>query len=59
MSFDEVYDSYISDRINEQLNNKSEELDRELIKPIRLTNCYTNSVNIAVGRQRTGKHLMN
>ena len=55
MSFDEVYDSYISDRINEQLNNKSEELDRELIKPIRLTNCYTNSVNIAVGRQRTGK----
>ena len=55
MSFDEVYDSYINDRIEEKLNNNREELDRELIKPIRLTNCYTNSVNIAVGRQRTGK----
>ena len=49
-SLNSVYDSYITDQINEQLNNCEEQLDRELIKPIRLTNCYTNSVNIAVGR---------
>ena len=54
-SLNSVYDSYITDQINEQLNNCEEQLDRELIKPIPLTNCYTNSVNIAVGRQRTGK----
>lgn len=54
-SLNEVYDSYINDQINEQLNNSTKELNRELINKIPLTHSYTNSVNIAVGRQRTGK----
>lgn len=56
MLFDEVYDSYISDRIEEQLNGNREKLDRELIKPIILANCYTN--NIAIGHQLTGKTFL-
>jgi len=54
-SLNEVYDTFITDKINEQLINNTEELNRELIKKIPLTHSYTNSVNIAVGRQRTGK----
>lgn len=50
MSFEEQYD-----KIDEELNDNSEWLGRDLIKLIRLTICYANSVKIAINHQQTGK----
>lgn len=54
---DDLYNDYIDTAINEHLNKNRNSLEHEAISKIPSTNCYYNSVNIAVGRQASGKTL--
>ena len=49
------YDSMIEKRMRKQAKKNKHALDSELIQKIRYTDTYTNSISVAVGRQRSGK----
>lgn len=56
-SIESLYSTYTNDRVQSQLTQNRATIERELIEKIPYTNCYRNTINIAVGRQRTGKSV--
>lgn len=54
---EKLYDQYIDDLINGALSSNEDKLNGELLTLIPSTYTYLNSVNIAVGRQFSGKTL--
>ena len=51
----EKYDSMIERKMRKQAKKNKNALDSELIQKIKYTDTYTNSISVAVGRQRSGK----
>ena len=51
----EVYDNYVESLIDEQIDQNRVHVNAELQNKIPFTNIYTNTVNVAVGKQRLGK----
>ena len=51
----EKYDAFIDGLMNDANKTHKEELHTELLNKIPLTDSYTNSISIAVGKQRSGK----
>ena len=49
------YDDFIDDLMKDNANNNKGELHSELLNKIPLTESYTNSISVAVGKQRSGK----
>ena len=49
------YDKMIENMMNKSANENKYALDSELITKIPFTNSYTNSISVAVGKQRSGK----
>ena len=51
----ERYDKMIEKKMRQQAHKNKNALDSELIQKIKYTDTYTNSISVAVGRQRSGK----
>ena len=51
----ERYDKMIEKKMRKQASKNKNALDSELIQKIKYTDTYTNSISVAVGRQRSGK----
>ena len=49
------YDHMIEKKMNKHAKKNKNALDSELIQKINCTDTYTNSISVAVGRQRSGK----